>query len=120
MSQHFLLSAKARTLSLSAIMRMSDDKAHARFEQIRFAANGGAAFCPSCECTKVYAYASRKIWKCAACGKQFSVPAGRSSPAASSQSGITLLPSPFSSTRSKAYPPCNSAAIWTYNTKPRS
>src|SRR5476651_749 len=76
MSQHFLLTAKARTLSLGAIMRMSDDEAHARFEAIRFAANGGAAFCPSCECTKVYTYRARKIWKCAACGKQFSVTSG--------------------------------------------
>jgi transposase-like protein len=76
MSQHFLLSAKARTLSLGAIMRMSDDEAHARFEAIRFAANGGAAFCPACECTKVYTYRARKIWKCAACGKQFSVTSG--------------------------------------------
>jgi transposase-like protein len=76
MSQHFLLSAKARTLPLGAIMRMSDDDAHGRFEAIRFAANGGAAFCPACECTKVYAFRARKIWKCAACGKQFSVTSG--------------------------------------------
>ena len=76
MSQHFLLTAKARTLSLGAIMRMSDDEAHDRFETIRFAANGGAAFCPYCECTKVYTYRARKIWKCAACGKQFSVTSG--------------------------------------------
>ena len=32
MAQHFLLSAKARSLSLGAIMRMSDDEAHARFK----------------------------------------------------------------------------------------
>ena len=76
MSQHFLLSAKARTLSLGAIMRMSDEAAHDRFQEIRFASNGGAAFCPACECTKVYTYKARKIWKCAACGKQFSVTSG--------------------------------------------
>ena len=76
MSQHYLLSAKARTLSLGAIMRMSDDAAHGRFQEIRFAANGGAAFCPSCECTKVYTFRARKIWKCAACGRQFSVTSG--------------------------------------------
>jgi ribosomal protein L37AE/L43A len=76
MSLHFLLTAKARTLSLGGVMRMSDDEAHARFEAIRFADNGGAAFCPYCECTKVYTYRARKIWKCAACGKQFSVTSG--------------------------------------------
>ncbi len=57
-------------------MRMSDDEAHARFEAIRFADNGGAAFCPYCECTKVYTYRARKLWKCAACGKQFTVTSG--------------------------------------------
>lgn len=76
MAQHFLLSAKARTLSLAAILRMTDDEAHARFEAIRFADNGGAAFCPRCECTAVYAYAARRIWKCKACGHQFSVTSG--------------------------------------------
>ncbi len=76
MAQHFLLYAKARSLSLKAIARMSDDEAHATFEAIRFADNGGAAFCPRCECTAVYAYAARKIWKCKACGHQFSVTSG--------------------------------------------
>lgn len=55
---------------------MSDDEAHARFVAIRFADNGGAAFCPRCNCTAVYAYASRRIWKCKACGHQFSVTSG--------------------------------------------
>jgi hypothetical protein len=76
MAQHFLLSAKARTLSLASILRMTDDEAHARFEAIRFADNGGAAFCPRCDCTAVYAYAVRRIWKCKACSYQFSVTSG--------------------------------------------
>jgi transposase-like protein len=76
MAQHFLLSAKARSLSLGAIMRMSDDEAHARFVAVRFADNGGAAFCPRCECTAVYTYAARRIWKCKACNHQFSVTSG--------------------------------------------
>src|SRR5580700_2671689 len=57
-------------------MRMSDDQAHAKFTAIRFAANGGAAYCPKCECTAVYTYAARRIWKCKACGHQFSVTSG--------------------------------------------
>jgi transposase-like protein len=76
MGQHFLLSAKARTLSLGAILRMSDDEAHSRFVAIRFADNGGAAFCPRCNCTEVYTYAARRIWKCKGCGHQFSVTSG--------------------------------------------
>ncbi len=76
MSQHFLLAAAARTLSLKGIFRMSDDEAHDTFTAIRFADNGGAAFCPRCNCTAVYAYAVRRIWKCKACEHQFSVTSG--------------------------------------------
>ena len=76
MAQHFLLSAKARSLSLASILRMSDAEAHARFTTIRFADNGGEAFCPRCRCAAVYAYAARKIWKCQACYHQFSVTSG--------------------------------------------
>ncbi len=76
MAVHFLLSAKARTLSLASIFRMSDDEAHATFTAIRFTDNGGAAFCPRCNCTAVYAYAARRIWKCKACNHQFSVTSG--------------------------------------------
>ena len=76
MAQHFLLTAAARSLSLKAIFRMSDDEAHATFTAIRFASNGGAAFCPRCNCTAVYTYAARRIWKCQACNHQFSVTSG--------------------------------------------
>ena len=76
MAQHFLLTAKARTLSLKAIFQMSDDAAHSAFEAIRFSDNGGAAFCPRCNCTAVYTYAARRIWKCKACSHQFSVTSG--------------------------------------------
>ena len=76
MSQHFLLTAAARNLSLKGIFRMSDDEAHNTFTAIRFADNGGAAFCPRCQCTAVYAYTVRRIWKCKACEHQFSVTSG--------------------------------------------
>jgi len=76
MAQHFLLTAAARNLSLKSIFRMSDDEAHETFTTIRFADNGGAAFCPRCQCTAVYAYTVRRIWKCKACQYQFSVTSG--------------------------------------------
>ncbi len=76
MAQHLLLTSAARTLSLKGIFRMSDDEAHETFTAIRFADNGGAAFCPRCECTAVYTYAARRIWKCKACNHQFSVTSG--------------------------------------------
>ncbi len=76
MAQHFLLSAKARTLSLGSIMRMTDDQAHAAFVAIRWADTGGEPFCPRCGCVAVYAYTARRIWKCKACNRQFSVTSG--------------------------------------------
>lgn len=75
MPQHFLLSAAARTLSLSAVARMSDEEAHAKFAAIRFADNHGEPYCPKCGCLKVYAVTARKTWKCAGCRYQFSVTA---------------------------------------------
>ncbi len=76
MASHFLLSAKARTLSLGAIMRMTDDEAHGRFQAIRFADNGGAPFCPRCQGQNLYAYTTRHAWKCRPCQYQFTVTSG--------------------------------------------
>lgn len=76
MIQHFLLSAKARTISLTGIMRMSDDEAHAIFQAIRWADNGGEPFCPRCECQTVYVMGTRRLWKCKDCRHQFSVTSG--------------------------------------------
>ena len=59
MSQHFLLTAAARTLSLSAVARMSDEEAHAKFVAIRWADNDGQPYCLKCGCVKVYTYATR-------------------------------------------------------------
>ena len=76
MSQHFLLTAKARSLSLGAILRMSDDEAHARFKAIRWADNKGEPFCPRCGSLAIYTYATRRIFKCRDCQHQFSVTSG--------------------------------------------
>ncbi len=56
MAQHFLLSKAARTLSLSAVARMSDEEARAAFQAVRWAGNGGEPYCPKCSCLKVSAY----------------------------------------------------------------
>ena len=76
MAQHFLLSAKARTLSLVKVMRLSDAEALETFKAIRWADNGGEAYCPKCGCTAVYSYKSRPIFKCKGCEAQFSVTSG--------------------------------------------
>ena len=51
MSQHFLLSAKARTLSLNAVLRMTDEEAESAFRSVR--GMDGKAICPHCECPTV-------------------------------------------------------------------
>ncbi len=76
MAQHFLLSAAAKTLSLSVVARMSDEEAHEAFRRIRWAENKGEPVCPGCRCSAVYAYRTRRLWKCKACSHQFSVTSG--------------------------------------------
>ena len=79
MSSHFLLSAKARTLSLSAVLRMSEEQAEAAFRGIRWHTTNGNPVCPHCACETVYD--CRKAngaprWRCKACRKDFSVTSG--------------------------------------------
>lgn len=76
MSQHFLLSAAARTLSLVKVMRMSDDQARETFKAIRWASTEGEPVCPKCGCVEVYDLTTRQIFKCKGCLSQFSVTSG--------------------------------------------
>ena len=76
MSQHFLLSTKARTLSLAKVMRLSDDAAHETFKAIRWANTEGEPICPRCGCVAHYAITTRRLWKCKGCTHQFSVTSG--------------------------------------------
>lgn len=61
---------------MKAVARLSDDEAHKTFQQIRWANNGGEPVCPKCGCVTVYAYTTRKLWKCKGCNHQFSVTSG--------------------------------------------
>jgi transposase-like protein len=76
MAQHFLLSSKARTISLAQVLRMSDVEAYDAFKAIRFANNGGEAFCPKCGSLDLYGLPRRKMWRCKGCPCQFSVTSG--------------------------------------------
>ena len=79
MTQHFLLTSAARTLSLASVARMSDEEAEAVFVKLRWADNHGNAFCPHCGCTTVYAARrpnGAPRWRCKACRKDFSVTSG--------------------------------------------
>jgi transposase-like protein len=48
MSQHFLLSAAARTLNLAKVLRMSDRETETAFASIRWASTNGKPVCPHC------------------------------------------------------------------------
>ena len=76
MAQHFLLSPAAKTLSLTKVLRMTDAKAETAFRAIRWPETDGAPVCPRCSGTEHYHLAARKVWKCKACAKQFSLTSG--------------------------------------------
>jgi len=72
--QHYLLSAKARTLSLMQIMRLSDDEAFNMFKDARW--ENGETRCPRCNHNEHYWIGTRKQWRCKSCGHSFSVTSG--------------------------------------------
>lgn len=76
MAQHFLLTASARTISLKAVFKMTDDEAYQTFLKLRWPDTDGEAVCPDCGCYEVYNITTRRRFKCVACHKQFSVTSG--------------------------------------------
>ncbi|HYD69431.1 IS1595 family transposase, partial [Azospirillum sp.] len=76
MSQHFLMSAAARTVSLKQVARMTDGEARALFRKIRWPETNGALVCPYCGCPTCYEYTTRAVFKCKACRRQFSETSG--------------------------------------------
>jgi transposase-like protein len=76
LSQHFLLSAQARTLSLAKVLRQSDEEAFATFKAIRWAETDGEPVCPRCGCVSIYNLSDNRRFKCAGCLHKFSVTSG--------------------------------------------
>lgn len=76
MTQHFLLSAQARTISLKAVFTMGETKAYETFCAMRWPETDGEAVCPRCGCVETYDIATRRKFKCVACHHQFSVTSG--------------------------------------------
>ncbi len=76
MAQHFLLSAKARTISLKAVYQMGEAKAYDLFRSLRWPETEGEAVCPRCGCTDAYDIPTRRKFQCRACGHQYSVTSG--------------------------------------------
>lgn len=74
--QHFLLSAAARRLSLTAVARLTDDEALKVFRGIRWCDTEGQPVCPRCACDAIYEYKTRRLFCCKKCAKQFSVTSG--------------------------------------------
>lgn len=55
---------------------MSEEEAHSAFQAIRWTASAGKPVCPYCESDACYTFKARRIFKCKACQKQFSVTSG--------------------------------------------
>src|SRR5665648_565819 len=79
MSQHFLLSAGARTLSLRAVYAMGEEKAYETYCKLRWSETDGKPFCPRCGCVDAYRIPTRRKFKCAGCYHQYSVTSACSS-----------------------------------------
>jgi len=76
MSQHFLLSSKARTLSVLKVMQMNDAEAFTVFKELRWG-TGEEVFCPCCGVIGKHAFRhDRRQWKCKDCSHTFSVTSG--------------------------------------------
>ena len=79
MSQHFLLSSHAKTLSLASVFRMSDEEAETTFRQVRWSDTAGEPVCPYCGSLTVYDCRrpnGAPRYRCRACGKDFSITSG--------------------------------------------
>ena len=76
MAQHFLLSARARTLSLRSIYKAGEEAAYDTFRKMRWPETDGDAICPRCGGCDAYDIATRRKFKCRACHHQFSVTSG--------------------------------------------
>ena len=76
MAQHFLLSAKSRTLSLRSIYKAGEDAAYQTFCEMRWPETNGEAVCPRCGHDETYNISTRRKFKCKACHHQFSVTSG--------------------------------------------
>ena len=79
MAQHFLLCSAAKTLTLAAVLRMSDEAAEGAFRSVRWSATGGEAVCPHCECPTTYECrrpSGLLRFRCKACRKDFSITSG--------------------------------------------
>lgn len=76
MAQHFLLSAKARTLSLRSVYQGGEDKAYETFCRLRWPETEGKPICPRCGCIDAYSLPKRRKFRCKGCTHDFTVTSG--------------------------------------------
>jgi transposase-like protein len=79
MSQHFLLTRAAKTLTLAQVMNLTNEGADVLFAKIRWPETDGAPVCPHCQGQAVYFVKRPKgaaRWRCKACNKEFSATSG--------------------------------------------
>jgi transposase-like protein len=76
MSQHFLLTAEARSLSARDVFALSDEAAFDLFRELRWG-RGEEVVCPDCGVVEQHWFLpSRRQWRCKACAHTFSVTSG--------------------------------------------
>ena len=74
MAQHFLLPAKARSLSIAQVLRMTDEEAERAFAALRWTETDGKPVCPSCGCPTCYECRRPNgalRYRCKACASRF-------------------------------------------------
>ena len=76
MPTHFLLTAKARSISLREVYCAGEEAAWNLFKEMRWPETNGTPVCPKCGCTESYEIATRRKHKCKACHHQYSVTSG--------------------------------------------
>src|SRR5665213_4189024 len=77
--QHFLLSSRAKTLSLASVFRMSDAQAEDAFRRVRWSDTDGDPVCPKCGGLDAYSYRRETgalCFECRACKAHFSITSG--------------------------------------------
>lgn len=78
MSQHFLLSAAARSISLRSVLRMEEKEAWDVFRRIRWYSTDGKPVCPHCGSLTSYDVSrnNRPRYRCRDCRKDYSPTSG--------------------------------------------
>jgi transposase-like protein len=79
MTQHFLLSSKAKTLRLADVLRMTDGEAETAFRKIRWQTTAGEPVCPACGGLDAYLNPrpnGSTRYRCKACVRDFTVTSG--------------------------------------------